>query len=65
MKVTGLPAIPFPVAVAVSVFGPAVPSVHAPTVAIPFAPVVWIPPVTLPPFAAANVTVTPGTGVPY
>ncbi len=65
VNVTGFPAMPVPAAVAVRLLGPAAPSVHAPTVAIPFAPVIWDPPVTLPPFPATNVTVTPDTGFPY
>src|SRR5881398_2138678 len=63
VKVTGLPVIPDPAAVAVSVFVPTVVlSVQLPTVAIPLPFVVWVPPVTLPlPGAGANVTVTPCT----
>src|SRR5205809_1523848 len=66
VKVTGLPAIPDPPAVAVSVFVPTVVlSVQLPTVAIPLPFVVWVPPVTLPlPAAGAKVTVTPCTGLP-
>src|SRR5437867_2865971 len=66
VKVTGLPVIPDPAAVAVSVFVPnVVLSVQLPTVAIPLPFVVWVPPVTLPlPGAGANVTVTPCTGLP-
>src|SRR5204862_33867 len=58
VKVTGLPVIPEPATVAVSVFSPAPgPSVQRPTVATPF-PSVWVaPPDTVPPPAvAANVT---------
>src|SRR5205809_3800062 len=66
VKVTGLPLIPDPATVAVSVFVPTVVlSVQLPTVAIPLPFVVWVPPVTLPlPAAGANVTVTPCTGLP-
>src|SRR5207247_2961771 len=66
VKVTGLPVIPDPAAVAVSVFVPTVVlSVQLPTVAIPLPFVVWVPPVTLPlPAAGAKVTVTPETGLP-
>src|SRR5437870_771177 len=66
VKVTGLPVIPDPAAVAVSVLVPAVVlRVQLPTVAIPLAVVVWVPPVTLPlPAAGAKVTVTPATGLP-
>src|SRR5881396_3491644 len=66
VKVTGLPVIPDPAAVAVSVLVPAVVlRVQLPTVAIPLAFVVWVPPVTLPlPAAGANVTGTPCTGLP-
>src|SRR5437879_891951 len=66
VKVTGLPVIPEPATVAVSVFSPAPgPSVQRPTVATPF-PSVWVaPPDTVPPPAvAANVTATPGTWSP-
>src|SRR5947208_2605497 len=65
-KVTGLPLIPLPAALAVSVSGPAVvESVQLPTVAMPLASVVWLAPVTLPlPGATANVTGTPATGLP-
>ena len=53
-------------ALAVSVFAPAtVPSVHEPTVATPLASVVAGLPVTLPSPEAANVTLTPATGLPY
>src|SRR4051812_31310683 len=54
-------------AFAVRVFGPTVtPSVQLPTVAIPLAFVVAVPPVTLPPpVATVNVTVAPGTGLPF
>src|SRR5205809_1749024 len=64
VKVTGLPVSPLDVAV--RVFVPAVVlSVQLPTVAIPLPFVVWVPPVTVPlPTAAANVTVTPCTGLP-
>jgi hypothetical protein len=68
VNVTGLPLIPAPVAVAVSVFAPAaVLRVQLPTVAIPLAFVIWVPPVTLPlppPAPGANVTLTPATGFP-
>src|SRR3989442_13025050 len=67
VKVTGLPVIPDPAAVAVSVLVPAVVlRVQLPTVATPLALVVWVPPVTLPPLpaAGAKVTVTPATGLP-
>jgi hypothetical protein len=68
VNVTGLPLIPDPAAVAVSVFVPAVVlRVQLPTVAIPLPFVVWVPPVTLPlppPAAGANVTLTPTTGFP-
>ncbi len=66
VKVTGLPATPAALTVAVSVFGPALPpSVQRPTVAMPSAPVVAFAPVRLPlPDATAKVTGTPGTGVP-
>ena len=67
MNVTGLPVIPEPVTVAVSVLllVPGVgPRVHDPTVAMPEAFVVAVPPVTLPPpVATANVTCTPATGL--
>jgi hypothetical protein len=66
VKVTGLPVIPDPAAVAVSVFVPAVVlSVQLPTVAIPLPLVVWLPPVTLPfPGVTANVTATPTARFP-
>src|SRR5205809_1904375 len=66
VKGTGLPVIPDPAAVAVSVFVPTVVlSVQLPTVAIPLPFVVWVPPVTLPlPGAGANGTVAPRTGFP-
>ena len=66
VNVTGLPLIPLPAALAVSVSGPAVvESVQLPTVAMPLASVVWLAPVTLPlPGATANVTGTPATGLP-
>jgi len=66
VKVTGLPLIPDPAAVAVSVLVPTVVlRVQLPTVAIPLPFVVWVPPVTLPlPVAGAKVTVTPCTGLP-
>ena len=66
VNVTGLPARPAEVAVRVSRLLPAVvPSVQLPTAAIPPASVVAPAPVTLPlPAAAANVTATPGTGLP-
>jgi len=64
VNLTGLPVIPDPGAVAVSVFGPAVAlNVQLPTVAMPSAPVVGFAPVTLPPLEAANVTATPATGL--
>src|SRR5205085_179292 len=64
VNVIGLPFTPG--AVAVRVFWPAaVPSVQLPTVAMPPASVVWVAPVMLPlPGATANVTPTPGTGLP-
>src|SRR5205823_5190466 len=65
VNVTGLPVSP--VAVAVSVFGPAVgPPVHDVTAAIPLAFVVTgVVGVTVPPpEATANVTLTPSTGLP-
>src|SRR5947199_2758154 len=56
VKVTGLPLIPDPAAVAVSVFVPTVVlSVQLPTVAIPLPFVVWVPPVTLPLPAAGEI----------
>src|SRR5205823_11293516 len=63
---TGLPVIPLPAAVAVSVFVFTVAgSVQLPTVAMPLPSVVCVPPVTLPlPAAGAKVTLTPGTGFP-
>src|SRR5436309_1230876 len=66
VNVTGLPLIPEPAAVAVSVLGPAVvDSVQLPTVAIPPASVVWLPSAMLPfPGATANVTATPATALP-
>src|SRR6058998_1773338 len=66
VNVTGLPVMPEPATVAVSVFSPAPgPSVQRPTVATPFASVWVAPPDTVPPPAvAANVTVTPGTWSP-
>src|SRR5437899_3227962 len=65
VNVTGLPLIPDPVAVAVSVFVPAVgASVQLPTVAIPSTPVVGFGPVTLPPLEGAKVTATPETRLP-
>jgi hypothetical protein len=66
VNVTGLPLIPLPAAVAVSVFDPAaVESVQLPTMAIPPASVVWLAPVTVPfPGATAKVTATPATGLP-
>ena len=65
-KVTGLPVMPEPVTVAVSVLTPAeAPSVHLPTCATPLPLVVATPPVTLPPpEATAKVTVALGTGLP-
>src|SRR4029077_20398354 len=66
VKVTGLPLIPDPTAVAVSVLVPAVvPSVHAVTAAIPLVVVVTavvgftVPP----PVATANVNATPAPGL--
>ena len=63
---TGLPVIPLPAAVAVSVFVFTVAgSVQLPTVAMPLPSVVCVPPVTLPlPAAGAKVTLTPCTGFP-
>jgi hypothetical protein len=66
VNVAGLPEeIVAPLAVAVSVFAPAVgPRVQEPTVAMPWAFVVAVAPVTLPPpDATAKVTVTPANGV--
>src|SRR5437762_1078867 len=66
VNVTGLPVMPLPAAVAVSVFGPAVvPRVHEVRAAIPPAPVVTGGVgLTLPlPAAGANVTATPATGL--
>lgn len=65
LNVTGLPVRP--VAVAVKVLAPAVaPSVQEPTVAMPLALVIAAPPATLPPpDAAANVTLTPDTTLPF
>src|SRR5438046_10101453 len=60
VNVTGLPLIPDPVAVAVSVFVPAVgASVQLPTVAIPSVPVVGVAPVAQPPLAVAQAPATP------
>src|SRR5216110_2672021 len=66
VKVTGLPVIPDPATVPVSVFSPAPgPSVQLPTVATPFASLRDTPPDTLPPPpVTANVTVTAGTTAP-
>src|SRR2546426_2134057 len=66
VKVTGLPVIPDPAAVAVSVLVPAVVlRVQLPTVAIPLAVVVWVPPVTLPlPAAGAKGPVAPASELP-
>src|SRR2546421_7768747 len=66
VKIAGLPLIPEPVAVAVSVLLPAVgASVQLPTVAIPLASVgSWLPPVTLPPSDGTKLTTTPATGLP-
>src|SRR5947207_1000366 len=66
VKVTGLPLIPDPSALAVSVSGPAVgPSVHDVAAAMPSAPVVVVGGVTVPlPGATVKFTVTPGTGLP-
>src|SRR5438067_8386914 len=66
VNVTGLPVMPLPAAVAVSVFGPAVvPSVHEDTAAIPPGPVVTgVVGFTVPlPAAGANVTATLATGL--
>ena len=65
VKLTGLPFNP--VAVALSVFAPAVPpSVQLPTVAIPALDVVAVAPVMLPlPDATANVTLAPATAFPF
>src|SRR5438552_2739558 len=66
VNVTGLPVMPLPAAVAVSVLGPAVvPRVHEVKAAIPPAPVVTgVVGLTLPlPAAGANVTTTPATGL--
>ena len=66
VKLTGLPVMPPPAAVAVSVLGPAVvPRVHEVKAAIPPAPVVTgVVGLTLPlPAAGANVTATPATGL--
>ena len=64
-KLTGLPLMPVPVAVAVSVFAPAMlPSTQAPTVAMPDAPVVCAAPTTEPaPAVAAKLTAAPETGL--
>ena len=66
VNVTGFPVIPLSPAVAVRVLGPGVsPRVQLPTVAMPSAPVLGVAPVTLPPpLATANVTTTPGHGLP-
>src|SRR5436309_12852211 len=66
VNVTGLPAIPVPAAVAVSVFTPTLgPSIQLPTAAIPLVLVSWLAPVMLPPpEATVNVTATFGTGFP-
>jgi len=67
VNVTGLPLIPDPVAVAVSVFVPAVElRVHEVAAAIPSEPVVTgVVGVTVPlPAAVAKVTSTPTTGLP-
>ena len=66
VNVTGLPAIPVPAAVAVSVFTPTLgPSIQLPTAAIPLVLVSWLAPVMLPPpEATVNVTATFGTGLP-
>src|SRR6266699_7153258 len=68
VNVAGFPAMPLPVAVAVSVFVlPHVePRVQPPTVAVPFASVFGVPLVTLPlPAAGVKVTVAFATGFPY
>src|SRR5437764_15029020 len=65
VNVAGFPAMPVPVAVAVSVFVlPHVePRVQLPTAAVPFASVLGVAPVTLPlPAAGVKVTVTLGPG---
>src|SRR5204862_6328739 len=67
VKVTGLPLIPDPSALAVSVSGPAVElSVQEIAAAMPSDPVVTgVVGVTVPlPAAVANVTARPGTGLP-
>src|SRR5882724_13167055 len=66
VNVAGLPAIPEPEAVAVTVLVPGRgPSVQLPTVATPLVFVVVLPPVTLPPpEATAKVTETFETGFP-
>src|SRR5438874_1292324 len=67
VKVTGLPLIPDPSALAVSVSGPAVElSVQEVAAAMPSDPVgTGVVGVTVPlPAAVANVTATPGTGLP-
>src|SRR5436853_7517540 len=64
VNVTGLPLIPDPVAVAVSVFVPAVRSEERRAgEAITSVPVAGFGPVTLPPLDGANVTVRPETGL--
>src|SRR5438552_412687 len=66
VKLTGLPVMPLPAALAVSVLGPAVvPRVHEVKAAIPPAPVVTgVVGLTLPlPAVGANVTATPATGL--
>src|SRR6266705_1019934 len=64
VNVTGLPVIPEPATVAVSVFCPVpAPSVQRPTVATPFASAWVAPPDTIPPPAwVAKVTLIPGPG---
>ena len=67
VKVTGLPLIPLPLAVAVSVFGPAVvPRVQPPRVATPSRPELTGEPIAWPlPGAGTKSTWKPGTGLPY
>src|SRR5207244_1880917 len=67
VKVTGLPLIPEPAAVAVTVLGPALgPSVHDVAAAMPSTPVVkGVVGLTVPsPEVTANVTLAPATGFP-
>ena len=64
VKAAGLPLIPDPVTVALSVSVPTLPSVQLPTVATPLAFVVWLGPVTEPfPAVVANITAVPGFGL--